>query len=148
MVEYFGKYENGWRYRVTWNGRTRELIQGLTDLDVTLLDVYGQADCWKLRLLAPDRTAIRQVDEVLVGGGCTPQYETIGPLDSTRIRGPDLNQKHYETLITAFEMGYYDIPRDITVKELAEEFGISHQALSERLRRAHGQLIDTAFIDD
>jgi predicted DNA binding protein len=148
MIGDLGKYESGWRYRVEWAGRTRELIHRLTDVGVTLLDVRGQADYWKMRLLAPDRTTIRRADEVLVGEGYTPQYETIGPLDGTRIRGPDLNQKHYETLVTAFEMGYYDIPRGISTSELAEVFDISHQALSERFRRAHKQLIDTALVDD
>jgi predicted DNA binding protein len=148
MVEDFGKYENGWQYRVTWDGRTRELIHRITDAGVTLLDVQGQADSWKMRLLAPNRTAIRRADEVLLEEGCTPQYKAIRPLDSTRIRVPDLNQKHYETLVTAFEMGYYDIPRTTSLVELAEEFEISHQALSERFRRAHKQLIDTTSLED
>ncbi|WP_249361517.1 helix-turn-helix domain-containing protein [Haloterrigena sp. H1] len=33
-------------------------------------------------------------------------------------------------------MGYYDIPRGCTTAELADELGISDQAVTERLRRA------------
>jgi predicted DNA binding protein len=44
-------------------------------------------------------------------------------------------------LQVAAERGYYTVPRETTADELAEEFGISHQALSERLRRAHGNLV-------
>ncbi len=46
------------------------------------------------------------------------------------------------SLIKAKEMGYYDVPRGISLSELADELGVSHQALSERLRRGHGRLID------
>jgi hypothetical protein len=34
------------------------------------------------------------------------------------------------------EGGYYDIPRRMSTKDLAEEFGVSDQAITERLRRA------------
>ena len=49
-------------------------------------------------------------------------------------------------LVAAFEAGYYNIPRDVTLEELADELGISHQALSERFRRAYEGLI-TAELD-
>jgi len=35
----------------------------------------------------------------------------------------------------ALELGYFETPRQITLKDLAAEMDISHQALSERLRR-------------
>ncbi|MFC7008889.1 helix-turn-helix domain-containing protein [Halalkalicoccus salilacus] len=42
----------------------------------------------------------------------------------------------------AKRLGYYDVPRTVTLTELANKLDISHQALSERLRRAHANLID------
>jgi len=38
----------------------------------------------------------------------------------------------------AVRLGYYDIPRGCTTAELADELGISDQAVTERLRRAIG----------
>lgn len=43
--------------------------------------------------------------------------------------------------MTALDRGYYDIPRTIDVGGLAEEFGVSRQAVSERLRRGHRTII-------
>lgn len=37
-------------------------------------------------------------------------------------------------------MGYYDVPRTVTLTELADSLDVSHQGLSERLRRAHANL--------
>lgn len=36
-------------------------------------------------------------------------------------------------------------PRDLTMAELAEKFGISQQALSKRLRGGHGTLITNSL---
>jgi predicted DNA binding protein len=47
-----------------------------------------------------------------------------------------LTDPQREALVLAVEEGYYDIPRTCTTVELAEELGISDQAVTERLRRA------------
>lgn len=39
-------------------------------------------------------------------------------------------------------MGHYDVPRDTTLEAVADRLDISRQAASERLRRAHREVID------
>lgn len=56
-----------------------------------------------------------------------------------------LSDKQMETLQTALECGYFEVPRGITLKELAKELGCSHQATSERLRRANNRIV-TALV--
>ncbi|WP_081461306.1 helix-turn-helix domain-containing protein [Halalkalicoccus jeotgali] len=51
----------------------------------------------------------------------------------------------HDTLVTALSAGYYGIPRDLSMKELAGELGITPQALSNRLRRGHGTLVENAL---
>jgi hypothetical protein len=46
-----------------------------------------------------------------------------------------LSEQQYEALRTAFEAGYFAIPREITLQELAARLGISDTAASHRLRR-------------
>ena len=41
-----------------------------------------------------------------------------------------------ELLVHAVEEEHYDIPHDTSFKTISETMGISHQAGSERLRRA------------
>lgn len=53
-----------------------------------------------------------------------------------------LTEPQHEALIAAFEAGYYAVPRDVTTTALAKEFGISDQALIERLRRAVSNLVE------
>jgi len=49
-----------------------------------------------------------------------------------------LSEPQREALTLAVRRGYYDIPRGCTTAELADELGISDQAVTERLRRAIG----------
>jgi predicted DNA binding protein len=50
-----------------------------------------------------------------------------------------------ETVKAAVESGYYGIPRDTTLEDLATDLNVSHQALSERLRRGHRALIESVI---
>lgn len=51
-----------------------------------------------------------------------------------------LTDPQREALTLAVERGYYDIPRRCSTADVAEELGISSQALTERLRRAVANL--------
>ena len=51
-----------------------------------------------------------------------------------------------ETLMYAVEMGYYALPRQISTQEIANEFDISDQAASERLRRAIDMLVANTLL--
>lgn len=44
---------------------------------------------------------------------------------------------------TAYEMGYFDIPRRASLEDIATELDISASACSERLRRAQTHLVET-----
>lgn len=55
--------------------------------------------------------------------------------DEERPPGAVLSEKQYNSLKRAWEMGYFEVPRGATLEELADDMGLSHQALSERLRR-------------
>jgi len=56
--------------------------------------------------------------------------------------GDGLTDHQQEALRTAYELGYFDIPRRATLKEIAAELDISASSVSERLRRAQTQLIE------
>ncbi|QLG29736.1 helix-turn-helix domain-containing protein (plasmid) [Halorarum halophilum] len=73
---------------------------------------------------------------------------TVNSLSETEYPGTvadDLSESQRETLKTAYESGYFDVPREFSQTELAEELGISTSAVSDRLRRATAQLIEERF---
>ena len=145
-VERFGRDEHWARYRVTWEGHARRVIRRLVAEGVTLSDVYGSSGRWKLRVMAPDRTPIARAYDALEDLGCDPSCRSSTTFGDGWANHAGVTDKQYQALTRAFELGYYDIPRDITMEEFAADLGISHQALSERLRRAHKGLVEDAGV--
>ena len=145
-VERFGERADGWTYWVTWEGRPRWLIQRLVAADVTLVSVRGRGGEWKLRLLAPNREGISQAHEIMDDLDCEDECRSISTLDDNNSNRSGLTNEQREALVTAFEIGYYNIPRDVTAEDVATELGISHQALSERFRRAYRHIVETEFV--
>jgi predicted DNA binding protein len=62
----------------------------------------------------------------------------------------DLSETERTTLETAVNEGYFESPRGATLGDLAEEFGVSKPAVSKRLRRGQGKLVEHAVdaLDD
>ena len=56
--------------------------------------------------------------------------------------GDGLSDRQLEALRTAYERGYFEIPRRTSLEPIAADLEISTSSLSERLRRAQTQLIE------
>ncbi len=65
-------------------------------------------------------------------------FSPISPLNR-------LTEKQREVIMTAYKMGYYDIPRKITSEELAERLGLVGSTVVEHLRKAEQRLMTQLF---
>ncbi|MFC6906019.1 helix-turn-helix domain-containing protein [Halalkalicoccus tibetensis] len=104
--------------------------------------IHTNDDAWTVQLLCPARDMSSEIYEFCEDNDLSLTVDAIYDLDGNRGSGHGLTKRQYESLLEADEMGYYDVPRHITLSELAERLDVSHQALSERLRRGHGALVD------
>ncbi|THE65808.1 DNA-binding protein [Salinadaptatus halalkaliphilus] len=64
--------------------------------------------------------------------------------DHSSAEDDGLTDRQREAVRTAYEMGYFEIPRTATLEDVATELGITASSLSERLRRAQTHLVETA----
>jgi predicted DNA binding protein len=55
-----------------------------------------------------------------------------------------LTDAQREALLTALEMGYYEVPRAVDLDDVGDRLGITSTAASERLRRGERRLIERA----
>lgn len=147
-VKRFGERADGWTYRVTWEGRPRHLIQRLVAADVTLASARGRDGEWQLRLLAPNREGIGRAHEIMDDLDCGDRCRSISSFDGGGSNRSGLTDDQHEALIEGYEAGYYDIPRNVTLEEVATGLGISHQALSERFRRAYRSIVATELVTE
>lgn len=122
------------------------LVHAIIDQGATILSANGTADEWILRVLFPDRELLSKTHEQAVDDDLTMEILNIYGLENNRHAKFGLTEEQHETLLAAFERGYFSVPRDITLNEFADELDVSHQALSERLRRAHYNLIKNGLV--
>lgn len=144
-IELLAEFDDEWLYRMEWTDNVELLLQMLTNHEATILDAYGSDGRWKLRMMYPERDQLSAVHEFCNDHGLTLDIESVRELDGEPAGRFGLTTEQFEALTTAAERGLYAVPREVTIKELAEEFDISHQALSERLRRGTGALIEDAL---
>jgi predicted DNA binding protein len=97
---------------------------------------------WMLHVRFLDRSDLAAAKEDFDRYGIDVTYEAIkGVHDGEEAHLQTLTDDQRDVLETALEMGYFEVPREATLKEVAEEFDVSHQALSEQLRRAKSALV-------
>ncbi len=146
-VELLGDFDGEWLFQMDWIGRVDLLVQMITNAEATILDAVGNDNEWKLRVLYPRRSLFSETHEFCEEHGLNFEVHSIRELEGEPAGRYGLTTEQYEVLAAAANRGYFEIPRQVSLEELAEELGVSHQALSERLRRAISALVDdTLFI--
>jgi predicted DNA binding protein len=60
---------------------------------------------------------------------------------------PDLTAEQRELLRAAVRRGYFEVPRRVSLADLAEEQGVSDREASERLRRGVEAMVSDAVLD-
>lgn len=133
-------------YRMGWVRRVDALVQMLVEEEGTVLSAVGDADGWQFRLLFPDRDSLSRTNDYCRSNGIRFQLHSVYSLEEGRQGRFGLTDDQQDTLEIAFERGYYEIPREADMMALADELDISHQALSERLRRAHRSLVQNTVV--
>lgn len=136
------EYEDGTLYRAEWTQNIESLVYAYLETGATIVEATGRADNWELRmrfddeqLVAEFRDYCRQND---IAFELNRLYHPSEPMAGGQY---GLSPKQRTALVTALEHGYFDVPRAVSMDELADELGIAQQSLSKRLRRAHRNMI-------
>ncbi|SIR87622.1 helix-turn-helix domain-containing protein [Natronorubrum thiooxidans] len=136
-----------WLFRLEFGDGLKLFQQIVAENDGAILAASGESGTWTVKLLFHERASLSECYSLF------EQYDF--DVEVTRLAGTNdfasaqtpLTETQYETICKAHELGYFDIPRQITLKELAAELDVSHQALSERLRRCHAALVSAELTD-
>lgn len=88
-------------------------------------------------VIAPNAGALRNLVSKVTELGCTVEVEKISVLRTAS----ELTVAQEKVLQMAYELGYYEIPRKITLDKLAKRLEISKTTLDVMLRRAQRKLV-------
>ena len=134
-------YENESLYRMEWKRDVELAVQMITEDEATILDLYGTSDGWRLRSMFPDRDTLARTVEFCQNHGLGFDVRRVREMDVVPSGRWGLTDEQYEALRVAWDAGYFGVPRQADLGDVADRLEISHQALSERLRRGHTNLI-------
>ena len=137
-------------YRVTWESEVENLMSGLSDVKATILEaVSDDGTFWELKALFPGRDALSEFHEFCLSREFSFRLDRVYQPDDPKERGEyGVTEDQREGLRAAYDAGYFDVPREATLAELADQLDISRNALSARLRRGQRNLLSKTLVHD
>jgi predicted DNA binding protein len=129
-------------YRVSWRQRTGTIGHAVSQLKASILEATSDGNDWNLKLLFPRESSLTEFHDYCsnydLSFHLTRLYESRHPNAFGKY---EVTPKQRKALMTALDLGYFNIPRGATLEHVANELDISPNALSTRLRRGHANLI-------
>lgn len=135
-------------YRMEWVSEIELVFHILTDAGATITDTFGEGESWSLRVLFPTRDDVNRTRKYCESNDLTFDIQSVHEMQGEPAGRYGLTEIQHRALTRAAEAGYYHVPRDVTMEELVSDLDVSHQAFSERLRRAIDSLISNTVLVD
>lgn len=118
------------------------VLQTLWDAGGLLLDASGDEKTWVVRARFDRPGDVSAFADRCTERGIAVAATESGPgWDEAALHDAGLTMVQRDTLLNALEHGYFDVPRGITLVDLASEKGVSDSAVSQRLRRGIKTLV-------
>lgn len=118
------------------------LYPRIVALGASRLEAKHEDDWWYARTRFPDAAAFDEYAAFLEEHDIELRVLRRYDADGTDRELDGLTTPQREALVLAYRRGYFSIPREVTTAELADELGVSNQAVSERLRRGYARLVE------
>ena len=134
-------------YTLQWNTSSDHFFNAMGTAGAQLMTAKGGAVTWQFEVRFPSHEALSQFHELCDDARVEFELERVyNPTKPSLSPWYGLTSHQQKTLTRAVEGGYYSIPRRLSTRDLAEEFDISDQAVTERLRRAIVTLTENTLL--
>lgn len=134
--------------RAEWEGEYFGILSALAEANVAVLSGVGTKDGWHFEVRGEGREAISEFRTICQNHDIQIDITTVHALLPIQGEGYELTDTQREAMVLAYEMGYFDSPREASLEDVADELGITQQSLSSRLRRGHRRLIASTLIHE
>lgn len=133
-------------YHVGWAEEVERHVDATLDGRGVLLHAAVDGDDWQFVIRFAAREGFEAARNYLADEEIPFRLESL-----TRTRAPQqfvggLTGPQRDALVAAVEVGYFDIPREATMADVADALGVSTQAASERIRRAVERFVRTTLM--
>ena len=133
--------EGHWYVVTTADESLDAMSRGLLTADGMLVRADLLDDEWVIQARFPDRSSLLTFREDLVADGFDVEVKRMREDEDEASTQFGVTDPQREVLLLALERGYYTVPRNASLSDLAAQLDISSQAASERLRRGTQTLV-------
>ncbi|WP_222917181.1 helix-turn-helix domain-containing protein [Natrinema sp. SYSU A 869] len=133
-------------YHLDWNEEVIDRITAYVDREGAILEADATDDGWELEIRFVGRDQFDTFRETVREQGNTFELLNIYEPGSPRQTAGSVTPSQRDALATAVELGYYEVPRAISIRELADELDMAHQSVSELLRRGTENLVSSHLV--
>lgn len=135
-------------YGIMFTDDAKLIAPKVTEVGGMSLDARSFSDGWIERWQLPNREVLAEIWEYARENSFTFDVLELHQIsEREHDDGYGLTAEQHEALVTAYDSGYFEEPRGISLVELADELEISPAAASGRLRRGLTRLIGMTIVD-
>lgn len=124
-------------YYIEWYQDNETFLNGVSEANGTIMKAHGNS-VWSFTVRFQDHADLTRFHQFYQNEEFPAHIDRVyAPDETSRTEyGFGLTSEQRETLVMAVENGYFSAPRETKLDEIADELGITRQAVSERVRRA------------
>lgn len=97
-------------------------------------------DGFAFSVVGPRESVSATIDD-FESDGLEPELLRVGPYTGRDDPLDALTERQHEVVRTAYELGYYEVPRTVSSDEVAAEIGLEPSTVTEHLQRAEQNLL-------
>lgn len=136
-------------YRVRWQERVRGILYALSDEVASIVSATYDGEAWRLRALFADQETLSEFHHYCATYDIDLVLERLHDRANPRSFGKyEVTSEQEQALTVALEAGFFEVPRQVTLGELADRLGISEQAVSARIRRGSANLVVNTLLKE
>lgn len=134
-------------YHVKWATEHETFLNGLGEARGTIMEAHGDST-WSFAVRFRNHADLTRFHQFYQDGEFPVHIERVYTLDEEPRTdyGFGLTPDQREALTLAVERGYFAVPRETKLDDVADELGITRQAASERVRRATETVLRKALV--
>ncbi len=135
--------------RIDWDLAYQSVLTAIIETNVHLISARGSENQWSFEFRAESQQALADFQSYCQDHDIPlelTKLHALSPLESGQEY--DLTDTQREAMTVAYTLGYYESPREATRQDVANELGVSPQAVGSRLQRGTRRLIASTLIHD
>lgn len=140
--EYVSETADGHLYVIAFTAPElpETLAEEARDLIGTCDPQLGERDA-TMSLVGSQKTISKTITEY-EEAGVSPDLQKLGSYKGRSHPLDGLTDRQREVIQTAFDMGYYEVPREVSTEEIAIELELDPSTIAEHLQRAERNVLD------